>query len=58
MRVKVYFTETNQISTFCEWNFARTVHMPESGKFSCNWLIMLVSMATPISSYIHEWYKK
>ena len=25
-----------------------------SGKLSCNWLIMLVTMATPISSHVKE----
>ena len=33
--------------------YVRTGHVP-SGKLSCNWLIMLVTTVTPISSHVKD----
>ena len=35
-------------SSVCRENFVNSI---KNGKVSCNWLIMLVTMATPISSH-------
>ena len=46
MSCSVYFIYTNEIS---KEPAARL-----SGKLSCNWLIMLVTMATPISLHVKD----
>ena len=46
MQCSVYFIATDEISTL---NTKRL-----SGMLSCNWLIMSVTMATPISSHVKD----
>ena len=39
-------------SSVCRENFENSI---KNGKLSCNWLIMLVTMVTPLSSHVkHE----
>ena len=46
MLCSVYFIYTDEIS--------KDAAACLSGKLSCNWLIMLVTMATPISSHVKD----
>ena len=43
--------DTFSTSSVCRENFENSI---KNGKLSCNWLIMLVTMATPISSHVEE----
>ena len=38
-------------SSVCRDNFENSI---KNGKLSCKWLIMLVTMATPISSHVKD----
>ena len=46
MQCSVYFIDTDEIS--------KEPAERLSEKLSCNWLIMLVTMATPISSHVKD----
>ena len=52
-KVTVNFTVSAPLSHFVN-EISKEPAARLSGKLSCNWLIMLVTMATPISSHVKD----